>query len=722
MSRERRPRPAAAAPGRPAAAGHLRFGREKRLLVGMLALLAPLPLPFNDVVGWPVLAAYAAAVILFLRRARRDPPRWLPVWGMNVLGLAYLPLGALDLLVINRGHLVGPVVHLGLYALVCKLFALTRERDKWQAVLGIFFIFLAAMGTSVHPTIVIYLGAFLALSLILLMRLTYFHVLGDFGRDDPALARVPMRWLLASTSGVALLLAVPLFALLPRVRTPFIVGRGTGTGAVLEASGFSDAVSLDSIDQIRLSHKVVLRIRHEGPGAPREEMRFKAATYDLYRGGSWQRTPPHGTLDRRPGGRFQLSPVAPAGWISVTLQPLRSRSLPLPVEAVVVEPRMSTLEIDQGGAVSFGISPLEVRDYRVGLAVRPVLLGMVPGPQPDPTLDLSGVTPRIAALAKLAMGQGVPLDQARRLERHLSSSYGYTLDFAGRSADNPIEDFLFRYKSGECEYFASAMVLMLRSQGVPARLVTGFLGGEFNLFEGDFVLRDSNAHAWVEAYAEPAGWQIFDPTPPAGRPLQSSRGVWLLANQAWDFVSFRWDRYVLTYGLYDQLQVFNWLQARWHSLLGLFHRHGAEARAWRSVPGGAGATSAAGAASGRGAAVAALSPWWLAAGAAGLLALAALAWLLVRRLRRPATATAAYRRLRRQLARSGLPLPPSAAPLAVGAQAASRFPAAAPAAARVIDFYLRESFGGERLAPPDLAAVDAALAAAAEGLRLRRAS
>nr|MDP9122212.1 transglutaminaseTgpA domain-containing protein [Acidobacteriota bacterium] len=493
------------------------FGPQKRLLLGLLALLAPLPLPFNDVVSWPVVLIYELGVLLFLWRARRNPPRWLPLWAMNTLGFLYLPIFVADLMVLNRGHLVQPVLHLILFSLLVKLFALVRERDKWQAVIGIFFLFLAAMGTSVHPAIVLYLIAFLALTLLLLTRFAFLHVLTGFSRDDPMPASIPVRGLLIFSTIGTVVLAVPLFALLPRVSAPFIVGRGAGSGAVLEAAGFSDSVTLDAIGLIRNSRNVALRMVEERPDAERET-RFKAATFDVYEGGSWRRSPKRQTLPRSQGIRFRLGPDKPVRWAKIWLQPLHSRSLPMPVEATLVEPHSPLLEIDQGGALSFPIDPLEVREYRVGLAAHPVLLGMAPGTPDDPTLDLHGVTPRIADLARRVVGTGSAGQKAHRLESYLIRSYAYTLDFAGRSAANPIEDFLFRYKSGQCEYFASSMVLMLRSEGVPARLVTGFLGGEYNPFEGYYIVRNSNAHAWVEAYLAGQGWQILDPTPPAGRP------------------------------------------------------------------------------------------------------------------------------------------------------------------------------------------------------------
>src|SRR4051795_3156208 len=195
------------------------FARQKRLLLGWTALLAPVPLPFNGVVGWPAVLAFLLGVAFFLRRASLDPPRWLPPWGMNVLGLVYLPLFFLDMFVISHG-LVQPVIHLCLFALLVKLFAIVRERDKWQASIGIFFLFLAAMGTSVHPTIVLYLLAFLVLTLVMLTRFAFLHVLSGFGREDPALAGIPVGGFLTLATLAVVVIAVPLFLLLPRVRAP----------------------------------------------------------------------------------------------------------------------------------------------------------------------------------------------------------------------------------------------------------------------------------------------------------------------------------------------------------------------------------------------------------------------------------------------------------------------------------------------------------------------
>jgi hypothetical protein len=326
----------------------------------------------------------------------------------------------------------------------------------------------------------------------------------------------------------------------------------------------------------------------------------------------------------------------------------------------------------------------------------------------------TGVSPQIAALAEVAMGTGSAAERAARLEAYLIGNYSYTLDFVGRGGDRPIEDFLFRYKSGHCEYFASAMVLLLRAEGIPARLVTGFLGGEYNPLEGYFIVRQSNAHAWVEAWlGEDVGWRLFDPTPPGGRPSTEPASVGLLFNQAWDFLQFRWDRYVLTYGFYDQVQAFGQLRGWWLRLQ----------RAWsRSEPAAIPAPVASPSGEAAAPAAAAEQPGaaggWVAAAALAVLLLVA-GWILKRQ-RETLTATRAYERLRRRLARRGLPVREATAPLALSRGAADRFPEAAQPTARIIALYLRESFGGESLAAAEREQLGAALRDADQALKGRR--
>lgn len=696
------------------------FGREKRRLLGLLALLAPLPLPFNEILEWPALVLYLIALGYFLLRTHQRPDEWVPTWVINLVGLAYMPYFVFDLLVLGRSRMVVPVVHLLLFAIVAKLYSLRVERDKWHVLMAIFFLFLAAMATSVHPTILVYLLVFMVLTLLLLTRFALLQTLTRFGRDDPAMAVVPLRGFLAISTVLILLISVPLFAVLPRVHAPFIVGRGSGMGASIEAAGFTDEVTLDSIGLSRSNRSVVMRLRYDDGRVSGREMRFKVGTHNYYENRVWRRSSQRGELLRREGVRFDLAPelarVRPERWVEIWLRTLVGSRLALPVEAIALEALFPSVVLTPAGTVFLPRSNVGVVQYRAGLGETPVVYSAPPSPglELEPTLDRGGLSPKIEALAAQvasdADAAGDPLLTAQALERFLVTQFEYTLDFLGRAGDQPLEDFLFRFKSGHCEYFASAMVLMLRSEGIPARLVTGFLGGEYNPIERYYIVRELNAHAWVEAYLE-GEWRILDPTPPSGRPGGPRDGLGNFLTQAWDYLEFRWDRYVLTYGLGDQMQFFLGLREGWQKLWSLFSTLGEDKASDSSSAStaGEGETSEEQASPMRG------TTWWRFGLLLLVLALVGFAW---RRQRADGEdGVRAYLSLKRRLKRAGLVVEPSLPPLAVARIAGHRFPAAAAASGELVTLYLRQSFGGTGLGEGDREALRRASAQAARALR-----
>lgn len=688
------------------------FGRDKRLLLGALALVAPLPLPFNEVLGWGWYALFAAAVAVFLVRAHRDPESWLPNWASNLLALAYLPVLLADLSGWARGGLVAPMLRLGMFAVLVKLFSLRRERDKWHAVFGIFFLFLSAVATSVHMSMVLYLVAFLAASLLLLARFAVLHLLAGFGHRDPSAVRVPLAGFLATSVLAAVVLAVPLFALLPRVHTPYIQSPVAGGGGVaVGVTGFSDSVTLDSIGRVRLSRQVALRLTYDGT-APPAELRIKGGAFDRYERGVWRSA----EVTRRLRGpaplELDLAPdTEPVGSVEVWLRPLQSKGLPVPVEAVGARVPRRGLDLDRGGALRFRVPPRRPVEYTVELGRGGRSLAAPPPEGSASTLDTTGVTPRIAELAAEVAGTGDVEERADRLARFLIGEFEYTLDFVGRGGEDPLEEFLFTHRSGHCEYFATALALMLRSQGIHARLVTGFLGGERNPL-GYLAVRQSNAHAWVEVYLPERGWTVYDPTPPAGRPGMARQSFVGLVSQVYDSLVFQWDRYVLTYGVEDQTDALLGVLRRVWSLFGRWGGDGEEApsaAAAAQVPAGSTAAEAA----------PEESPDWRSRFlTVALLVLAGvLAALLWRRYREPFTATRAYRELRRRLHRSGLPLSEATAPLALERRAVDRWPAAAEPARRVVHLYLEESFGRRPMSAAEREELQRAVEAARRVLR-----
>ena len=135
-------------------------------------------------------------------------------------------------------------------------------------------------------------------------------------------------------------------------------------------------------------------------------------------------------------------------------------------------------------------------------------------PQLAAYLKLPPLDPRVPRLASQIIGSATSdYDKAAAIENHLRTRFGYTLELPRTAVKDPIANFLFERKQGHCEYFASSMAVMLRTLGIPSRVVNGFRTDEFNDLTGNYVVRAKDAHAWVEAYFPGYGWQTFDPTP-----------------------------------------------------------------------------------------------------------------------------------------------------------------------------------------------------------------
>jgi hypothetical protein len=121
------------------------------------------------------------------------------------------------------------------------------------------------------------------------------------------------------------------------------------------------------------------------------------------------------------------------------------------------------------------------------------------------------------------------------------------------SGPDPLADFLFNVKSGHCEYFSTAMVVMLRTRGVAARVVNGFLPGEYNEAAGAFTVRQSDAHSWVEVYfPETRSWVTFDPTPSAGRTEPVRSGIAAKLQKYAEALELIWFQYVVGYDKQEQ--------------------------------------------------------------------------------------------------------------------------------------------------------------------------
>ena len=188
---------------------------------------------------------------------------------------------------------------------------------------------------------------------------------------------------------------------------------------------------------------------------------------------------------------------------------------------------------------------------------------MTLGPAPratDPPLDRLPrfeLHPEVSRLAaEIVAGLDTDLARASAVESYLQQNYAYSMSGMTRLRSDPITWFLLNERQGHCEYFAGAMVALLTDLGIPARMVAGYSGGALSLGGDEAVVREANAHAWVEAsVGEGDGWTVFDPTPEASVPSLSRPNSGDQIRWALDWVQSGWDRYVLTFGLGEQIQL-----------------------------------------------------------------------------------------------------------------------------------------------------------------------
>ena len=164
------------------------------------------------------------------------------------------------------------------------------------------------------------------------------------------------------------------------------------------------------------------------------------------------------------------------------------------------------------------------------------------------------------------MEKTTPFEKAAAIEEYLIKNFHYTLNPVKGSGKNPVEDFLFYTKEGYCEQYATTMAMMLRGVGIPSRLVTGFLPGEWNKFGNYLIIRQRDAHSWVETYMPDSGWATFDPTPPAeavGAMPPATSVITLYI----DSLKWKWNRYIINYSFRDQINFAKTVEGKGRSIL-----------------------------------------------------------------------------------------------------------------------------------------------------------
>ena len=532
-----------------------------------------------------------------------EPPRiryerWSLAWTIaSVFALVYAVMTA-----VITGDFLGVGGQFLLWLVVAKAFNRRAARD-WQQLYLLAFLMLVA-GSVLNPELT-YGMCFLGFVISSTWAMTLFHLRREMEDNllvkhaaDRASERVEVRRILDSrrivngkfffgtgmlSFGVFLVTAA-LFLALPRVGIGFFLKSRGG----LTLAGFSDGVKLGGHGVIKNDSTVVMRVEVPAKIGGREapDIHWRGVAFDNYSKGQWTRSlraPRTGeTLEDSPtvDRRYLMwdGPAISAGRIDelagqlvkqdIWLDPLDSDVLFGAGQPRIVEyPHVARarkrpsqyndeIRLEHGGTIHYTVwSQLRPPD--------PDVLRAAKGPLPkhyNVYLELSAeITPRTRAKAlEITRGLTNNYDKAVAIVNWLKNNATYTLVLADPGDQEPVDFFLFDRKQGHCEYFASAFAILGRAAGIPVRNVNGFLGGEWNEYQGYVAVRAGDAHSWDEVYFPGAGWVTFDPTPPADIDQMGRGGSGWRAKigRFLDTLKFQWTKWVIDYDLASQLELF----------------------------------------------------------------------------------------------------------------------------------------------------------------------
>ena len=520
---------------------HKRMKLTAPLIYGLIACILLVSAPHAE--HLPLWVSAECAALLAWRaylsyRAAPLPPRWL------LLGITLASVAAIALIFRSLfGREVGVTLLILLSTL--KLLELRALRDATVLIyLSCFIIITNFFYSQSIPT-----ALFMLFTLLVIMA-TWVHLhTGDL-KLKPRLR----------IAGVLLLQAIPLslilFVLFPRVQGPLW---GLPQDAYA-SSGLSDTMSPGSLSKLSLNDAVAFRVTFDGTVPPREQMYWRGPVLWDFDGSTWTRG--HNATLLPP----ELDDAASVVDYTVTLEPHNKRwlfALDMPGKLSITADLAPDFQWLSRNPVNARIryQASSFLSYRANLEEPP--------PQMRRALALPrGFNPQARKLAADWRAQYPDDDAAivRAVLGHFNrGGFEYTLEPPLLGA-NGVDEFLLQTKQGFCEHYAGSFVFLLRAAGVPARVVTGYQGSEYNALGHYYIVRQSDAHAWAEAWLPERGWVRYDPTA-AIAPARIQSGLsaavsntavlpfmarnppqWLRELRFnWDALANQWNQWVLGY-------------------------------------------------------------------------------------------------------------------------------------------------------------------------------
>jgi transglutaminase-like putative cysteine protease len=478
---------------------------------------------------------------------------------------------------------VTALAHLIVFLSAVKLVQVKKDRDWVFLYLISFFEVLLAAGLSFSP---VFLGTLTLYLLCGLCAVTAFEI----QKARRSIAHAETRLLVPPDSrvfrkggkrswrsteaarlpfvAVALLvlifaLALPLFLIAPRSGAAALTRSG---GGLTNFIGFSENVTLGQIGTLKQDDAVVMRVRVDDPEPP-QGLRWRGVALDEFTGLGWRKSPEARRAEaaNERGGFFQVGTTESLHRLTTQtffLEPLESPVLFGAPRVVAVQGDLPFIRVDSEGAIQSRRHDFERLMYKaISDTDVPPIEDLRDDMRPYPEsferyLQLpENLDRRVVYHTQFVLRNAQArnrYDAAKAIEIDLQRNFSYSLEMKAAGPD-PLADFLFNVQTGHCEYFSTAMAVMLRTHGIAARVVNGFLPGEYNETSGAYTVRQSDAHSWVEVYFPTSrSWVTFDPTPSAGRVEPVHTGITAQLHKYVEALELLWFQYIVGYDKQEQ--------------------------------------------------------------------------------------------------------------------------------------------------------------------------
>ena len=552
------------------------------LLLGFIAVVTGHHTPIWLLVGFPLGVVGAH----FFQRAELASPSHNRWWNALIIVVAIALL--IEYLINPLVDVMALGVRFVLILTLIKLFSRQGARDELQ-IYALSFLTMGAASTLYEDFLYGILFGLYVLSGT--FGLALFHLKTEANRHRRAtlVRRSPFDKLyvgiLAGISVLIVASSLLIFFGFPRIGLGLFADQSRDS---ISIAGFSEEVEVGDHGTIRDDPSVVMRVEFEGE-RPQDyaSYRWRTMTFDHYDGRRWgrqlrdtdQRASQSGSrrYDLRHLYRPHLRQLFDdeALQVEVYLEPLGSNVLPT---------LWPTTQIQLGDADTsplFGASRPRLRfddygdlrhtlDGNIGLSYELTVQNRPPDQHlrrqsgrelnPDDAeryLQLPAIDPRVKELAeRLTADADSNYEKAEAISAHFAAEFQYTLDLPQIRGDDPVAEFLLDHRAGHCEYFATSAVLLLRSVGVPTRLVNGFLGGTWNDVGDYLTVRQGDAHAWIEIFVPELGWVPVEPTPPIESSFLERSGIHQFVSDSVDTMRHTWTVWFLEYDLQTQISLF----------------------------------------------------------------------------------------------------------------------------------------------------------------------